>query len=99
MELGEDFWVGADAVVVRGGGRLAFGGEVAIAVSLFLLYDFLASVSMSSGKETSLVTMSSSSPKVAAAALSAWPVAVLVGTCWLRLALLRGVNVVEVLPA
>ena len=100
--LWEGFWVvvGVAVVAAEGGRMLVFTEEGADSSSLFLFIDFLASVSISSGKKTSFVTMSSSSPMVAAAAVSAWPMAVLVRTCWLKLSILvGGIDVVCVLPA
>ena len=61
----------------------------ASSTSLFLLNVFLESTSISSGKVTSFVTISSSSPKIATAALPAWSMTVLVRECWLRLILFR----------
>ena len=78
---------------------LVFTEEGADSSSLFLFIDFLASVSISSGKKTSFVTMSSSSPMVAATAVSAWPMAVLVREDWLPLASIEGEERFETLPA
>ena len=56
----EGFWivVGVAVDAAEGGRMLDFAEEGADSSSLFLFIDFLASVSISSGKKTSVVTMS-----------------------------------------